>query len=619
MLRVLCLLILAFAQQGGALDIDKVLERADKLLEDAKTAYESAREKGAVAGFVDAGFKLEEARIKYLVLQEIGGPEKQKTATDRLRAVNQLAKLIHDGKVAVSGAGVGDPATKPSDPAPAPDPSKPDVKPDAPADKPAPSARVRLPVPEAAKQKEAERLIKDLFKEPYSKKAPADRQQLARLLLGQAAKTNDDPAAAWVMYREAQDIAVQICDLRTAKGAIEGVAAAFDVDVMALKYTAFGSAAKNARTPEDYGALTRELLLLVDDLVAADQYDVADKAAASALLHARKANDVPLAARATGRTKEVAEAKTSFLAMKGALETLARNPEDPAANSAMGQMLCFIKGNWELGVRFLVKGSDAALKGLAEKELAQPQDQTAIADGWWEMSEKEKSPLRKSQMQLHARDYYETALPGLSTLARLKVEKRLESLASSGGGGVVDLLHLIDIGKDTVAGTWTLKGDALVSDGTEGSRIECPYEPPAEYDFKIVFIRNEGVLDVFQSLSKNGRSFLWTMSSGPHYGFGDYKGRWVAFDDCQGGVILSSGIVNGKTHTAVVQVRKDGVKGFLDGKLIKELKDPYADLQPHDGLRLRKDTVLGVGSYRSPTSFLKIEVLEIGGKGKKLR
>ena len=42
-----------------------------------------------------AGFKLEEARIKSFVLQEIGSPEKQKIAIDRLRAIHQLSKLIH--------------------------------------------------------------------------------------------------------------------------------------------------------------------------------------------------------------------------------------------------------------------------------------------------------------------------------------------------------------------------------------------------------------------------------------------------------------------------------------------------------------------------------------------
>jgi hypothetical protein len=53
------------------------------------------------------------------------------------------------------------------------------------------------------------------------------------------------------------------------------------------------------------------------------------------------------------------------------------------------------------------------------------------------------------------------------------------------------------------------------------------------------------------------------------------------------------------------------------GKLVKELKDPYGDLQPHNGLRLRKDALLGVGSYRSSTTFLKIELVEFGEKGKR--
>src|SRR3954471_9328691 len=91
------------AQQVTGQDVDKILERADKLLEEAKAAYEDASSKAAVAGFIAAGFKLEEARIKYLVLQEVGSRDKQKLAADRLRAINQLSKLIHDGKVAVGG------------------------------------------------------------------------------------------------------------------------------------------------------------------------------------------------------------------------------------------------------------------------------------------------------------------------------------------------------------------------------------------------------------------------------------------------------------------------------------------------------------------------------------
>src|SRR6266849_272758 len=106
-------------QQVTGQDIDKILERADKLLEEAKAAYEDASSKSSVQTFIDAGFKLEEARIKYLVLQEIGSADKQKLAADRLRAVNQLSKLIHDGTVAVGGTPAEPAPAKPVEPNPA--------------------------------------------------------------------------------------------------------------------------------------------------------------------------------------------------------------------------------------------------------------------------------------------------------------------------------------------------------------------------------------------------------------------------------------------------------------------------------------------------------------------
>src|SRR2546428_12652557 len=113
------MLLVGLTQQITNQDVDKILERADKLLDEAKVGYEEASAKSSVQTFIDAGFKLEEARIKYLVLQEIGSPDKQKVAADRLRAVNQLSKLIHDGKVAVGGTPAEPAPAKPADPNPA--------------------------------------------------------------------------------------------------------------------------------------------------------------------------------------------------------------------------------------------------------------------------------------------------------------------------------------------------------------------------------------------------------------------------------------------------------------------------------------------------------------------
>jgi hypothetical protein len=81
-------------------------------------------------------------------------------------------------------------------------------------------------------------------------------------------------------------------------------------------------------------------------------------------------NDPKLQARASSRSKDVTEAKSRYQSMKNTLQTLARNPDEPAANLEMGQFLCFIKANWDLGLRFLAKGADPAMKALADEKLA---------------------------------------------------------------------------------------------------------------------------------------------------------------------------------------------------------------------------------------------------------
>jgi hypothetical protein len=425
MVAALAVLIL-LCPQVTVQDIDRIFGQADKLLDDAKAAYEDAREKAAPAGFVDAGFKLEEARIKYLALQEFATGEKQKAAVDRLRAVNQLSKLIHDGRVAVTGT--------PAEPGPAKPAADSNAKDPAPPVLAGPPIDVmkRAAIPEAARQRETEKQIKDLFKEQYAKKTPGDRKQLARLLLDQAAKSQADPVALWVLCRETQDIAVQGGDPVTALQAVDLAARVFDADTVAMKNEVLTGASKTAKTPEEFVALAGAQLAFIDELMLQDLYDLADKTATAALASAKKSNDAGLTARATSRAKEVAEAKSLYQSQKKTLETLAKNPDDPGANLEMGKFLCFVKGEWDLGARFLVKSGDTALKALAERELAfsvQSIERVALADGWWELADKEKSPLRKARLMARARAIYESALPDASALQRAKIEKRLNELS----------------------------------------------------------------------------------------------------------------------------------------------------------------------------------------------
>ena len=618
--RLAILLAALFAQQITGQDIDKILEKADLLLEEAKAGYEDARTNSSVPRFLEAGFKLEEARIKYIVLQEIGSPEKQKTAADRLRAVNQLGKLIHDGKVAISGTPADSPAPAPA-PAPTPDaPDKPALP--APAAKVAIDVMARIAVPDAAKQKEAGTLIKDLFKDLYSKKAPADRKALARALLDQAAKTPDDRAAQWVLYAEAVDSAVLGGDIKTAFEAIEGAARVFDVDTAPMKQAALTTAGKTAGAPEEFAALAAALDKMVDEWIAADQYDPADKAANLAVQYARKSKDIALALRVQARVKEIADAKLKFKSMKHALETLAKTPDDPAANAEMGQFLCFVKGSWDLGLRFLAKGNDAALRALAEKELAYPakaDELVALADGWWDLAVKEKSPVRKSQLQAHLKGFYELASAEATGLVKTKIDKRLTDLEDAQISGI-NLLRAIDPKVDGVKGTWTLEGRFLTGREEGAMTLMVPYVPPDEYDLTAVLTRRGGGDAITIGLVGGGSQFNLILDG--HAGVGGLSGLELIDGKYvnQHTESVKGRLVNmDQTVTVLCSVRKTGVTVMLDGKKLVEFLGNYNRLGLSTFYHVPNPKALILGGWGGKIEINKLYLNPVSGQGKRLR
>jgi len=625
MIRTLTLALGLLWAQGA--DLVKVLDKADALLEEAKAGYEKARSEGSTPGFVDAGFRLEEARIKYLAILEVGAPEQQKTAADRMRSVNQLSKLIHDGKVAISGAAVDSksplPEKAPDAPATPPQADKPEL----------PEVKVpvvdvsrRAPVPDAAKQKDVEKTIRDLFKEQYAKRAPSDRRALARTLLDQALKSSDDPVAAWVLHREAQDAAIQGFDPRLAMQSIDASAKQFDIDPLPIKATALTAMAKSSRTAEESGVLTEVWLKLIDEQVATDQYDAADKAAAAAIKAARGSNDAAILAVATTRSKEVTEAKTRFSALKNVLQTLATKPDDPAANLEMGQYLCYVKGSWDLGPRFLIKGSDPVLRALAEKEAANlvtAVDKAALADGWWDLAQKETNPLRKGQMLAHAGAIYESALPDATGLLRIRIEKRRETSKSPAAppGPSVDLLKLIDPKLDGVLGDWTLERGVLVFPaGRSAAWLQIPYSPPEEYDLKIVATRKGGGgFDFYVGVIVPGGKPLLLHIDG---GFQGKSGGFQSIDGKDWGSNETSWndirvFDADKRHTLLISVRRNQLAVTADGKSLSKWTADYTRASPVSSVP--NPSALWVGDWEAVFEVSQMQLIPVsGGNGKSL-
>jgi hypothetical protein len=287
----------------------------------------------------------------------------------------------------------------------------------------------RNAVPSEEQQRAAEKTLRATYRDEYADSSIAGRQKLARRLLDRAVDTRDDLALRYVLYREACDAATGAGDLDTLLRAVDEVHGGYHVVGLSLKEPYLLKMEPALTKPEDLKRLGEVLLRLTQEAVELDQFDVAARSAQSALASGRKAKDAALTARADLAGRSVTELKAAFEKARKAEDTLASAPEDTSANLLWGEWLCFQKGRWDRGLGFLTKGPNSPVKRMAEKEFsgsAELNSLMEVADGWWELAERETRPLRKAQLVAHARSIYTAALPKSSGEIRAKIGKRLE-------------------------------------------------------------------------------------------------------------------------------------------------------------------------------------------------
>ncbi|MDB5308872.1 MAG: hypothetical protein JWO38_3074 [Gemmataceae bacterium] len=268
------------------------------------------------------------------------------------------------------GVAIGFPASLPATGAP-PDPATP-----------------AAPVPAEADIEQAEKTIRDVHKADYAKKKPAEQVDLARKMLKEADETTDNPAARFVLYREARDLAARGGDVPLALEAVDATARAFAVKPPDLAYTALDAAEKARVAP---GRVVAEAALdATETAIRADDYPTADRLLKLAIGAGGRAASAPgLTATVAARAKEVEAIRKAFEATEADRKTLQANPADPGPNARVGRFLCLLKGDWAAGLPLLLKGDDEKLKVAAELEQGKPvkgEDMAALADRWWDLS-----------------------------------------------------------------------------------------------------------------------------------------------------------------------------------------------------------------------------------------
>jgi hypothetical protein len=479
----------------------------------------------------------------------------------------------------------------------------------------------RLPVPSAEAQAASLKTVKDAFRSDYAKKSAADAAALAKKLFDAAMETKDEPADRFVLLSESREAAVRAADATAAIGAIDQLANDFAVDSVDVRIKALQEIAKTGAAGDADNAL-QALIGMVEDALAADQFDRANQLLAAAKATIRRTTDKKLTARLDKLSKDIVALAKEYEALKPSVDTLKRSPDDPAANLAVGKFKCFWKGDWDNGLPMLAKGSDAKLKAIATAELKNPQqaaEQAQLGDSWWDLADVANEPI-KGQLKRRAAHWYSRAIPGLSGFAKAKIERRLGEAETATTAATrlqshnLDLFKLVDLKRDVVSGSWEVKNGSLVCKSSEPQcRFRFDYEPPAEYDFQVVFKRYDGGADVGQICAAYGRQFLWLMDGyGHRMGFDKIDDRGLDKNPTGRPMTLQ----NGRRYVSTVKVRKIGVQAILDGKIVGEWKTDFHDMSLTSGVNDQR--ALGLFTDRSPTIFFSAKVNEITGAGKRL-
>jgi hypothetical protein len=287
----------------------------------------------------------------------------------------------------------------------------------------------RLPVPNESAQREAKRVIAEIYKAEYEKaKTSEQKAKLAQKLIDAALETVDDPAGQYSLLKIAIDVALNAANIEIAFASIHELNQRYQIDALATKVNAVTKASKIARRRDDLKELSKKISLLLGEIVAEDRYDLGDQLGKVAVTTARKTEDSNLLEQVLGQVDDIEQQKSSFAKIKVALATLELSPTDAEANLLLGKYRCFRKGDWKTGLPMLAIGQNPELKqvaGLELKESKSVEDQVALGNSWFELSVQMEG-VEKKYLEERSVHWYKQALPHLKGLAKAKVSTRLE-------------------------------------------------------------------------------------------------------------------------------------------------------------------------------------------------
>lgn len=185
----------------------------------------------------------------------------------------------------------------------------------------------------------------------------------------------------------------------------------------------------------------------------------------------------------------------------------------------------------------------------------------------------------------------------------------------------VDLLPLIDVQKDAVAGNWKMTNGVLEAPKRYGARIEIPFKPPAEYELTV----NATPLDEPDGLIlgqvADGNRFLALINhdvreANAASALENVDGRNVRNNAT---TLMANLLQKHRPSQVIVTVRKDSVVVRCDGRTIIDWQGKPEQLSLGDYWQTPNSSVLFLGAYDCRYRFTRVSLAPISGQGVPLR
>lgn len=196
----------------------------------------------------------------------------------------------------------------------------------------------------------------------------------------------------------------------------------------------------------------------------------------------------------------------------------------------------------------------------------------------------------------------------------LKNERQVtsRSVAQAGQPSTIDLLDLIKVQRDSMAGLWGFQGRSLITSSVPWGRLQVPCVPPEEYDLKMVVTRRRGMKSLDVGFVFGNRQGLIRLDGQ------EGETSWIELTtgyELDANPTRRSGRLFPwrKARTLDLSVRKTGVGLSVDGKKIIEWSGDASEIGLQPGHRVPNPKALLIGSCDAVFEISEMTLIPVTG------